>query len=34
MNELIKLVNKDLAKNGYEQAPQTEGKLEKATFFI
>ncbi len=34
MNELIQLVNKDLAKNGYEQAPQTEGKLEKATFFI
>jgi metacaspase-1 len=34
MNELIKLVNADLAKNGYEQAPQIEGKLETVSFFI
>ena len=34
MNELIKLVNADLGKNGYEQAPQIEGKLETVSFFI
>ena len=34
MNELIQLVNKDLAKNGYDQVPKTEGKLETAPFFI
>jgi len=34
MNELIKLVNKDLAKNGYDQVPKAEGKLETAPFFL
>ena len=34
MQEIIHYVNVDLAKNGYDQNPQTEGLLEKKTFFL
>ncbi len=34
MKETIELVNKDLAKNGYDQSPQSEGLLENNFFFL
>lgn len=34
MKAIIELVNKDLAKNGYDQSPQTEGLLENNFFFL
>jgi len=34
MRSIIELVNKDLAKNGYDQNPQSEGLLENKFFFI
>ena len=34
MRSIIELVNKDLAKNGYDQSPQTEGLLENKFFFL
>jgi len=34
MRSIIELVNKDLAKNGYDQNPQTEGLLENKFFFL
>ena len=34
MHSIIELVNKDLAKNGYDQNPQSEGLLEHKFFFI
>jgi len=34
MRSIIELVNKDLAKNGYDQNPQSEGLLEHKFFFI
>jgi len=34
MHSIIELVNKDLAKNGYDQNPQSEGLLENKFFFI
>jgi hypothetical protein len=34
MRSIIELVNKDLAKNGYDQNPQSEGLLEHKFFFL
>ena len=34
MKAIIELVNKDLAKNGYDQSPQSEGLLENNFFFL
>ena len=34
MKDVISLVNKDLAKNGYDQSPQSEGLLENNFFFL
>jgi hypothetical protein len=34
MDLIIQLVNVDLQHNGYDQSPQTEGLLEKRTFFL
>jgi len=34
MRSIIELVNKDLAKNGYDQNPQSEGLLENKFFFL
>ena len=34
MQAIIKLVNMDLDKNGYDQNPEIEGLLENKTFFI
>ena len=34
MKDVIELVNQDLAKNGYDQSPQTEGLLENNFFFL
>ena len=34
MHSIIELVNKDLAKNGYDQNPQSEGLLENKFFFL
>ena len=34
MKDIIELVNKDLAKNGYDQSPQSEGLLENNFFFL
>ena len=34
MKDVIELVNKDLAKNGYDQSPQSEGLLENNFFFL
>ena len=34
MKDVIALVNKDLAKNGYDQSPQSEGLLENNFFFL
>jgi hypothetical protein len=34
MQAIIKLVNLDLDKNGYDQNPEIEGLLENKTFFI
>jgi len=34
MKDVIALVNKDLAKNGYDQNPQSEGLLENNFFFL
>ena len=34
MRSIVELVNKDLAKNGYDQSPQTEGLLENKFFFL
>ena len=34
MQDIIKLVNKDLDQNGYDQNPKIEGLLENKTFFI
>ncbi len=34
MQEIIHYVNVDLAKNGYDQNPQSEGLLENKTFFL
>ena len=34
MKAIIELVNKDLAKNGYDQSPQSEGLLENNLFFL
>ena len=34
MQEIIHYVNVDLAKNGYDQNPQSEGLLEHTTFFL
>ena len=34
MQAIIKLVNNDLDKNGYDQNPDIEGLLENSTFFI
>ena len=34
MDLIVQLVNVDLQHNGYDQSPQTEGLLEKRTFFL
>jgi hypothetical protein len=34
MRSIIEIVNKDLAKNGYDQNPQSEGLLENKFFFL
>ena len=34
MKAIIELVNKDLAENGYDQSPQSEGLLENNFFFL
>jgi hypothetical protein len=34
MDLIINLVNSDLAHNGYDQNPQTEGLLENRNFFL
>jgi hypothetical protein len=34
MQSIIEIVNKDLAKNGYDQSPQSEGLLENNFFFL
>ncbi len=34
MNQIIQLVDKDLATNDYDQRPQTEGLLENKLFFL
>jgi hypothetical protein len=34
MNQIIQLVDKDLAANDYDQRPQTEGLLENKLFFL
>ena len=34
MRSIIEMVNKDLAKNGYDQNPQSEGLLENKFFFL
>jgi hypothetical protein len=34
MNQIIQLVDKDLAANDYDQKPQTEGLLENKLFFL
>lgn len=34
LTEIIRQVNTELMLNGYDQNPQTEGPLSKATFFI
>ena len=34
MKDIVELVNQDLAKNGYDQNPQSEGLLENNYFFL